>query len=137
MHALIQRTFTIALLVAASLAPAMSAYQTPRNQTLYYAVEITERFRGSFPWTGTLTIKVNDDGIVSGQYRSNSIRPDPFRGQISLVSGGVSGNYIRLSFGASGRLTARGTVSQDKIVGSFYGRNNTIYDFVAYRVKPD
>ena len=125
--------FTAALLFA-SFAPAASAYQVPRNQTLIYAVEITQRYRMSSAWTGDLAITVNDKGIVSGQYRSNSIKPDPFRGQTVHVTGGVSGDFIRISFGTMGHVSAKGTIAEDKITGSFYDTNNKTYDFNALRV---
>ncbi len=123
-----------ALLLVAGLAPAASAYAVPRNQQLMYAVEITQRFKMSAPWTGDLAITVNDEGIVSGQYRSNSIRPDPFNGKTVHVSGGLSGDFIRISFGTMGRVSAKGTIAEDKISGTFYDANNKTYDFVALRV---
>jgi hypothetical protein len=124
----------IVLLLVASLAPALSAYDVPKNQPLIYAVEITQRYKMSHPWTGDLTITVSDSNIVSGQYRSNSIRPDPFNGSIVPVTGGVNGDFIRLSFGTMGRMSAKGTISADKIAGTFYDANNKMYDFSALRV---
>jgi hypothetical protein len=126
--------FVVALLLVASLAPAASAYAVPRNQQLIYAVEITQPFKMSAPWTGDLAITVNDEGIVSGQYRSNSIKPDPFNGRTINVTGGLSGDFIRISFGTTGRMSAKGTIADDKISGTFYDTNNKMYDFVAQRV---
>jgi hypothetical protein len=125
--------FAAALLLA-SLAPAKSEYQVPRNHPLIYAVEITQRFKMSSPWTGDLTIAVNDEGIVNGQYRSNSIKPDPFRGQTVHVTGGLSGDFIRISFGTMGSMSAKGTIAEDKITATFYDTNNKTYDFNALRV---
>ena len=88
----------------------------------------------SSPWTGDLVISVNDEGIVNGQYRSNSIRPDPFHGRTVNVTGGLTGESIRLSFSTSGRTSARGTISGDGIVATFYDPNNKTYDFKALRV---
>jgi hypothetical protein len=133
MHTLRRGLLAIALLVA-SLAPALSAYDVPKNQPLIYAVEITQRYKMSAPWTGDLSITVSDSNIVSGQYRSNSIRPDPFRGSIVHVSGGLSGDFIRISFGTMGKMSAKGTISADKIEGTFYDPNNKMYDFSALRV---
>ncbi len=123
-----------AAMVCASLAPAASAYEVPRNHQLIYAVEITQRFKMSSAWTGDLVITVNDAGIVSGQYRSNSIKPDPFRGSIVNVSGGLSGDFIKISFGTMGQMSVKGTISEEKISGTFYDTNNKTYDFVALRV---
>ena len=112
----------------------MSAYEVPKNQTLIYAVEITQRFKMSSPWTGDLSIKISDSNIVSGQYRSNSIRPDPFHGSIITVSGGLSGDFIRINFGTMGRMSVKGNIAEDKITGTFYDTNNKPYDFNALRV---
>jgi hypothetical protein len=132
MHVL--RFGVFVLLVLASLAPAASAYEVPRNHPLIFAVEITQRFKMSYPWTGDLTITVNNEGIVNGQYRSNSIRPDPFNGQIIHVTGGLSGNSIRIGFGTMGRMSAKGTIEDDKITGTFYDASNKTYNFNAIRV---
>ena len=123
-----------ALLLVVTHVPAAPAYNVPRNVPLQYAVEISQRYKMSTPWTGDLSIKVNSDGIVNGQYRSNSIRPDPFHGTIVNVTGGLSGDYIQMSFGTGGRVSAKGTVSADKIEGTFYDTKNTRYDFLARRV---
>jgi len=88
----------------------------------------------SHPWTGDLTLTVSASTILSGQYRSNSIRPDPFRGSIVHVTGGVNGDSIRISFGTTGRITVRGTISVDEIRGTFYDANNKTYNFSALRV---
>ncbi len=133
MHTLRQGLLAVALLVVC-LGPALSAYEVPKNQTLIYAVEITQRFKMSSPWTGDLSIKISDSNIVSGQYRSNSIRPDPFHGSIITVSGGLSGDFIRINFGTMGRMSVKGTIAEDKITGTFYDTNNKPYDFNAVRV---
>lgn len=133
MHTTRQGLLILCLLVA-SLAPALSAYEVPKNHPLVYAVEISQRYKMSNPWTGDLRISVNDGNIVSGQYRSNSIRPDPFNGSTVNVTGGVSGDFIRISFGGMGRMSAKGTISADKIVGTFYDASNRMYDFSALRV---
>ena len=117
------------------LGPAVCAYAVPRNIPLTYACEISQRFKMSTPWTGDLVLTVNDEGIVTGQYRSTSIRPDPFRGKTVLLSGGLNGDSIRISFSTSGRSSVKGTVSQDKIVGTFYDPANKQYDFNAVRVS--
>lgn len=118
-----------------TLGPALSAYEVPRNTPLIYACEITQRFKKSTPWTGDLTIKINDEGILSGQYRSTSIRPDPFRGSTVLLTGALNGTSIRIDFSTSGRSSVRGSISQDGIVGTFYDPSNRLFDFNAVRVS--
>lgn len=131
------RSLAIAMLLGATVASASPDYSVPRGTTLAYSVEITPRMRMGVPWTGALAITVNTAGIISGKYRSNSVRPDPFYGKTILVSGGLtSGDRIRLSFGTS-RASVKGTISDEKIVGTFYDARNHLYDFVARRVRPD
>ena len=78
------------------------------SPSLQYRVEIKPRNTNALPWTGDLTIRINPEGIINGTYRSTSIRPDPFRGNIITVTGGLSGNNIRLDFGISGNFPVRG-----------------------------
>jgi hypothetical protein len=127
--------YALCALIAIGVAPALSAYNVPRNTPLVYFAEISQRFRNSLPWTGDLVIKVDDEGLVSGQYRSTSIRPDPFRGSTALINGAVNGEFIRINFNASGRPSVRGTVSEDRIVGTFYDAANRLFDFNAVRVS--
>lgn len=70
-----------------------------------------------------LTIRINPEGIVNGTYRSTSIRPDPFRGNIITVTGGVSGKNISLEFGTSGNFPVKGEYYVGEgIVGTAYSR---------------
>ena len=127
-------TILSAVLLLASLAPALSSSSIPRNQSLVYEVRISQRMRQSTPWTGVLTVTINDQGIVNGRYRSNSIRPDPLRNQIIIVTGGLNGENISLSFGTSGRMSVHGTITEDGITGSFRSGTNQPLDFDALRV---
>ena len=120
--------------LAASLAPAVSAYEIPRNTQLIYECQIINKFKKTAPITGVLLFKVNDEGILNGEWRDNSIRPDPFYGSIVLVNGGISGDFIKVRFGTAGNITAKGKISNDGIVGTFYDLNNRTYDFKAVRV---
>lgn len=125
--------FVLAAL-AVSIAPVSADWSVPRGKPLGYEVQITKRFSHGSSWTGALAITVNEQGIVSGQYKSTSAKPDPFYGKIVNVTGGLSGTNIRLDFNVQGTYQAKGTISEDKIVGTFYDPRMTTYDFVAKRV---
>lgn len=121
------------LAVAASFVPA-SAYDAPKNTQLIYECQITNRFKKTAPFTGVLLIKVNDEGIINGEWRDNSIRPDPFYGGIVLVNGSINGDYVNIRLGTGGKLTVKGKISDEGIVGTFYDVNKRTYDFNAVRV---
>ena len=121
------------LALVASLVPA-AAYDIPKNTQLIYECQITNKFKKSAPITGVLLFKVNDEGILNGEWRDNSIRPDPFYGSIVLVNGGISGDFVKVRFGTTGAVTVKGKISNDGIVGTFYDSNNRTYDFNAVRV---
>ncbi len=122
------------LALVASLVPAASAYEVPRNTQLIYECQITNRFKKTAPFTGALLFKVNDEGILNGEWRDSSVRPDPFHGGIVLVNGGISGDFIKVRLGTAGNMTIKGKISNDGIVGTFYDINNRSYDFNAVRV---
>jgi hypothetical protein len=90
----------------------------PVGTPLAYHCQWTQRFRNTTPWTGNMTITVNAEGIINGQYKSTSIKPDPFYGRIITVTGGSTGKDIRLSFGVSPSLTVRGEVASNGIQGT-------------------
>ena len=119
-----------AIAAAASAAPASPAL--PPGQQLVYHCQWTQRYKMSTPWTGTMTIRVNDQGVVNGTYKSTSIKPDPFYGKIVTVTGGLSGDKIRLSFGISPAVSVSGDVFQNGISGvtTFNGGR---FEFVAAR----
>lgn len=122
------------LAVAGSLVPAASAYEIPKNTQLIYEAQITNRFKKTAPFTGVLLFKVNDEGILNGEWRDNSVRPDPFYGGIVLVNGAINGDYVNIRLGSSGKVTIKGKISDEGIVGTFYDANKRTYDFNAVRV---
>jgi hypothetical protein len=133
MRALFGTLLLVGLLsVGATAAPAR--YAPPRNTPLSYEVRITGRFAHAAPWTGILILTITGQGIVSGQYRSTSVKPDPFFGRITNVRGGLSGTSIRIDFNTSGTYQLKGTLEKDKIVGTFYDPRRRMYDFRAVRV---
>jgi len=124
---------TCALADTGSPAPAAhSAAPAAASQTLHFIVNITPRMSKSVPWTGDLTLKINPEGIINGTYRSTSVRPDPFYGKITTVTGGLKGQNIRLEFGAKGNFPVKGEYHAGAgIVATAHTRSGQIYDFVA------
>ena len=55
------------------------------------------------PYSGTMNLKFNQ-GIVSGTYVADSVRPDPLYGRTVAVSGKVSEGRITLIFQSPGNL---------------------------------
>ena len=138
---LVRSTRLVLLIAAVALAPiaATADLATPHpaasaagSHTLHFIVNITPRMSKSVPWTGDLTLKINPKGIINGTYRSTSVRPDPFYGKITTVTGGLSGQNIRLEFGAKGSFPVKGDYHAGAgIVATAHTRSGQIYDFVA------
>jgi hypothetical protein len=129
MHTATRSLIALAALVL-SIAPASANWTPPKNHALGYEVTISRRFTHGSPWTGALAITINSQDLISGQYKSTSVKPDPFRGNIVHVNGALSGTNIRLDFNVKGTYQLRGTISQDKIVGTFYDPQRNTYDFL-------
>jgi hypothetical protein len=114
----------LTVLVLASV-QAASAQTTPAagSQPLNFLVNIKPHNSNQQPWTGDLTIKINPEGIITGTYRSTSTRPDPFRGNIINVTGGLSGKNINLEFGTKGYFPVKGEYEAGAgIVGTAYSK---------------
>jgi hypothetical protein len=85
------------------------------------------------PHSGTMKLNFNN-GIVSGTYVSESVRPDPLYGRTIGVSGNVSEGQITLIFQTAGGFTVRGTLAGDGEIAGTATINGSFYDFLA-RVK--
>jgi hypothetical protein len=133
--------FVLSALVATLVVSPLAAFGATSSSTLKAPVKVvytsafTPHARMGSPYTGTLTLTFNPDNIISGQYRGDSIRPDPFNNRITMLSGGVTGKYVHFSstgfgppFSFNGQLDAKG-----KLIGTarIHGR---VYDFAA---RPD
>ena len=130
-----------ALLVAVGLAfcsivPALAfSVHGARWQATYvaaYQPAIGTR-SNNLPFTGTMKLTV-DHGIIKGTYVSESIRPDPLRGRIVTISGGVEHGHIMLIFSALGGFTVHGTLAQDGEISGTAVIRGSLYNFLA-RVK--
>ncbi len=86
------------------------------------------------PYTGALVFKLHENGILTGEYESDSIRPDPLYGQRIPVTGTISGTHIRLQIGTGVHAIAiNGTVNEQNISGSVMRRDG-VWTFKAVRV---
>jgi hypothetical protein len=109
--------------------PTASEMPRPSPPAALYHCTWTRRFGGGVRWTGDLTMRIHPEGMVNGTYRSTSVQPDPF-GQNVTVTGGRTGNNIRLTFGIRPSVTVRGEYEGVKIVGSATIRSSSFL-FVA------
>jgi len=82
------------------------------------------------PNSGILKLKFNN-GIVSGTYVSQSVRPDPLYGRTIGVSGNVSEGQITLVFQTAGGFTVRGTIAGDGEISGTATINGRFYSFLA------
>jgi hypothetical protein len=82
------------------------------------------------PYAGTMKLKFNN-GIVSGTYVSESIRPDPLYGKTVAVTGNVSEGQITLTFQTFGGFTVRGTLASDGEISGTATIKGSFYSFLA------
>jgi hypothetical protein len=121
----------VALAYALTLAPALAAVEHGRVWEATYVAAYQPTFgRQGVPYSGTLKLKFNN-GIVSGTYVSESVRPDPLYGRTINVSGGASQGQITLDFKASGGFTVRGTVAGNGEISGTATINGHFYSFLA------
>lgn len=123
--------FFVGLLVAAMLGSAPAAVQHGAVWEASYVAAMQPTFGNQgVPFSGTMQLKFNH-GIISGTYRSDSVRPDPLRGRIVNVTGNFSESHLTLILQGANGFTVRGTLASDgKISGSTTIRG-VVYTFVA------
>jgi hypothetical protein len=130
------RRWVIALLGAALLTPiaARAAVLHGRVWEATYVAAYEPTFGASrVPHSGIMKLKFNN-GIISGTYVSQSVRPDPLYGRTIGVSGNVSEGRITLIFQTAGSFTVRGTLAGDGEISGTATINGSFYNFLA-RVK--
>ncbi len=71
-----------------------------------------------YPWTGTLQLTINPDGIINGYYRAAG------NGSFIPVTGGRDGKNVWLDIGQSGRLHVTGTLHEGTIAGTAFDQRN-------------
>lgn len=82
------------------------------------------------PNSGTMKLKFNN-GIVSGTYVSESVRPDSLYGRTIAVSGNVSEGHVTLILQTMGGFTVRGTIAGDGEISGTATINGRFYTFLA------
>jgi hypothetical protein len=109
----------LAAVIALSVLPARAAVMHGHTWEATYVAAFSPSFGPSrVPYSGTMNLKFNQ-GIVSGTYVSDSVRPDPLRGRTVPLSGNVSEGRITLIFQSPANFTMRGTIAGDgEISGS-------------------
>ena len=106
-----------ALLIAASLAgvPAISQAATTQASVPVHATYETSMqsiYGLDAPWTGTLQLTFNPDGIIQGYYRpADNMAFIP-------VTGGRTGDSVWLDIGRTGKLHVNGNLQNGVITGS-------------------
>src|SRR5690348_15369873 len=106
----------------------------PVGTPLGFRTEIVPLNSSAMPFTGALVFKVNSSGILSGMYESDSVRPDPLYGQRIPVTGGLSGNHVRIQIGTGARaISINGSLRGNEITGSA-NLSSGMWTFKAIRV---
>jgi hypothetical protein len=82
------------------------------------------------PHAGTMKLKF-DNGIVTGTYVSESVRPDPLYGRTIAVSGNASDGQITLILQTPGGFTVRGTIANDGEISGTATIKGSFYSFLA------
>jgi hypothetical protein len=124
----------LGLLLAVSLIAAVGKSTLPVGVPLGYRTQINVLNSLGEPYTGALVFRVNGDGTVSGDYESDSVRPDPLYGRLIPVTGTVSGNQVLLQIGNGVHaFSMNGTISRHSISGSAT-QNGRVWTFSAMRV---
>jgi hypothetical protein len=117
--------------IAAGLAvlPALSQAATNQSQVpvrATYQASLQPITQLEAPWTGTLQLTINPNGIIQGYYHPAD--------QMAFipVTGGQDGNSVWLDIGTMGRLHVNGTLHNGTIAGSAVDeRTNETYSFTA------
>lgn len=120
-----------AALYALSLQSALAAVEHGRVWQATYVAAYQPTFgRQGVPYSGILKLKF-DNGVISGTYESDSVRPDPLRGRTIPVSGGVSQGHVTLDISAGGGFTVRGTIAGDGEISGTATIKGSFYNFLA------
>ena len=124
----------LALFLSAYALPAIAVVEHGRVWQATYVAAYQPTFGAQrVPQSGTMKLNFNQ-GIVSGTYVSESVRPDPLYGRTIGVSGNVSEGHITLIFQTAGGFTVRGTLAGDGEISGTPTISGSFYNFLA-RVK--
>ena len=120
-----------ALVIASALAgvPAVSYAATAQATNpvhVNYDTSLSSIYGFPSPWTGTLQLTFNPDGIIQGYYRPAD------NAAFIPVTGGQNGDSVWLDIGRSGQLHVSGVLKDGAITGgAFDQRTHEQYNFSA------
>jgi hypothetical protein len=121
----------LAAVIALSAMPARAVVMHGRSWQATYVAAFTPSFGASrVPYSGTMNLNFNQ-GIISGTYVSDSVRPDPLRGRRVPISGNVSEGRITLIFQPPGNFTIRGTIAGNGEISGSGTIRGTSYNMLA------
>ena len=123
----------LAAVIALSVLPARAVVMHGSTWEATFVAAFTPSFGPSrVPYSGTMNLKFNQ-GIITGTYISDSVRPDPLRGRRVPMSGNVSKGQITLIFQSPANFTMRGTIADNGEIsgsGTIRGSHYNILDKV-------
>lgn len=123
-HLTLSLVAALALLAPAVPAPVQSA-QLP--DITHYATAMTELYGGSGPYSGSLDLRINADGIVNGYYF-----PADYSSMFVPVVGGKTGDNIWFDIGSTSLTHVTARLENGVIVGTaFTNATNNQFTFVA------
>jgi hypothetical protein len=124
------RTAALALAAALAAAPAISHAATTQAGApvkMSYTTTLEPITGLGAPWTGSLDLTFNPDGIIQGWYH-----PADNLMAFIPVTGGRSGDKVWLDIGTNGRLHVDGRLKNGVIKGTAFDQSSTqAYDFRA------
>ncbi|HZZ65203.1 MAG TPA: hypothetical protein VFE17_06890 [Candidatus Baltobacteraceae bacterium] len=117
----------LALAGAPAVSHAATAYTTGTQPVrVNYSTSISPLFGLGYPWSGTLQLTLNPDGIINGYYRPADNQ------EFIPVTGGRDGRNVWLDIGQMGRLHVTGTLDNGRITGTALNeRTNEQFKFNA------
>jgi hypothetical protein len=128
----------IVALVAALGTPTMlgvvqNAPQHPAVWSATYVAAYQPQFGnpGAVPYSGIMKLDFKN-GIISGTYESESVRPDPLSGRIVNVTGTIgTDNHVSLRFTASTFTLSNGTIDAHGTIRGTADYQGRLYNFMA------
>lgn len=120
----------LAAILLTTAVPANAVTTAPTPTAHRYATTMTGLYGNYGPLSGSLTLRIYNDGIVQGTYATYD---GP---QFIPVTGGLNGNNIWFDIGMQGRIHVDARIQRNgRIVGSAIARNLIQYSFVAQPVS--
>jgi len=103
---------------------AVTAAQEPA--VTHYATAMTELYGSAVPYSGSLDLRVDADGIINGYYF-----PADYSSMFVPVVGGRNGDEVWFDIGSTQLTHVNGRLQNGTIVGTAFSGANTQFTFVA------